>query len=254
MYFFKYCGAGNDFVLLDNRDGQWTEYADLARRLCDRHFGIGADGLMLLEQAEQGGDVKMVFYNNDGSPAEMCGNGARCICRHCHDFGLSGEVQRIETPAGLVTGRRISETEYQIALNPVSVFEPQEDCTYVELGTPGIPHAVVPCDLGESRESLREFAKRFRYRFPRGANVNLWQFTGDNAIRLMTFERGVEDFTLACGTGTGSAVYALWKAGLVTGQNTAVQADGGLLHVSIEAGRILLTGPALRTFTGELSL
>ncbi len=254
MQFFKYCGAGNDFVLLDNRDGKWTDYPALARRLCDRHFGVGADGLMLLEQPEQGGDVKMVFYNNDGSPAEMCGNGARCICRHCHDFGLSGEVQCIETPAGMVTGKRISETEYQIALNPVSVFDCQADCTYIELGTPGIPHAVVSGDLEESRESLRELAKTFRYRFPRGANVNLWQRTGENAIRLMTFERGVEDFTLACGTGTGATIYALWKAGIVTGQNTAVQTEGGLLHVTVENETILLTGPALCTFTGIFSL
>ena len=254
MDFYKYCGAGNDFVLLDNRNGQWTDYPALAIRLCNRHFGVGADGLMLLEQPQQGGDVKMVFYNNDGTPAEMCGNGARCICRHCHDFGLSGDIQRIETPAGMVTGRRISESEYQIALNPVTVFAQEEDCTYIELGDPGIPHAVVPCDLTQDADQLRAIAKAFRYRFPRGANVNLWQLTGDNAIRLMTFERGVEDFTLACGTGTGSTVYALWKAGLVSGQNTAVQTAGGLLHVTVAPKSILLTGPTHRPFTGTFTL
>ena len=250
MEFFKYCGAGNDFVVLDNRDRRLTDAPALARRLCDRHFGVGADGLMLLEPPEQGGDIKMVFYNNDGSPAEMCGNGARCICRHCHDFGLSGDTQRIETPAGMVTGKRISESEYQIALNPASVYVCHEDCTYIELGNPGIPHAVVPCDLSQNRDSLRAFAGLFRYRFPRGANVNLWQRTGENAIRLMTFERGVEDFTLACGTGTGSTVYALCKAGAVSGRDTAVETEGGVLHVTVEGETILLTGPALRTFTG----
>ena len=254
MEFFKYCGAGNDFVVLDNRDRRLTEVPALARRLCDRHFGVGADGLMLLEPPEQGGDIKMVFYNNDGSPAEMCGNGARCICRHCHDFGLSGDIQRIETPAGMVTGKRISDSEYQIVLNPATVWEPLEDCTYMELGNPGIPHAVVSCDLTQDVDQLRAIAKGFRYRFPRGANVNLWQRMGDNALRLRTFERGVEDFTLACGTGTGATVYALYKAGIVSGQNTAVQVDGGLLHVTIENETILLTGPALRTFTGTFSL
>lgn len=107
MHFWKYCGAGNDFVILENFDGSIApeRYAALAAALCREHFSVGADGLMVLEAPAQGGDCRMRFYNRDGSTAEMCGNGARCLCRHCHDRGLAaGPVQRIETPAGLVTG------------------------------------------------------------------------------------------------------------------------------------------------------
>ena len=125
LKFYKYCGAGNDFVLLDNRNGAVTDPAALAKRLCDRHFGVGADGMMLVERPEQGGDCKMRFYNNDGSTAEMCGNGARCICRFCHDHGISGDIQRIETPAGLVTGRRVAENQYRIRLNSPTVLHLQ---------------------------------------------------------------------------------------------------------------------------------
>lgn len=124
MHFWKYCGAGNDFVILENFDGSIApeRYAALAAALCREHFSVGADGLMVLEPPAQGGDCRMRFYNRDGSTAEMCGNGARCLCRHCHDRGLaSGPVQRIETPAGLVTGRRITADRYRIRLNRPSV-------------------------------------------------------------------------------------------------------------------------------------
>ena len=92
MKFYKYCGTGNDFVLLENFDGALTDYPALAKRLCDRHFSVGADGLIVLEPAQHGTDCRMRFYNNDGSAAEMCGNGVRCLCRHCYERGLSGVV------------------------------------------------------------------------------------------------------------------------------------------------------------------
>lgn len=258
MKFYKYCGAGNDFVLLENFDGALTDYPALAKRLCDRHFSVGADGLIVLEPAQHGADCRMRFYNNDGSAAEMCGNGVRCLCRHCYERGLSGETQRIETPAGLVTGQRIDADHYRIELNTPSVVRLQmvaEDvlCDYLVLGESGIPHAVAPMpEL--TGATLKDFAARLRFSmaFPGGANVNLWTKTGDNALYLRTYERGVEDFTLACGTGTGATVAALTRRGLVSGKQTRVQTDGGLLTVDIEGERIFLTGPAACTFTGEV--
>lgn len=264
LKFYKYCGAGNDFILLDNRDGAITDPAALAKRLCDRHFGVGADGMMLVEQPEQGGDCKMRFYNNDGSTAEMCGNGARCICRHCHDRGLSGEVQRIETPAGMVVGMRISESQYRIRLNAPSVVKLQTViggyvCDYLELGEPGIPHLVISANLSENRANLREFARSLRHaeELPRGANVNLYEQLGEGAVRLLTFERGVEDFTLACGTGTGATAAALTLRGLVSGEHVRVECEGGTLFVDVTAGadatQIHLTGDAVCVFTGTLA-
>ena len=274
MRFYKYCGAGNDFVLLENFDGALaaSDYPELARRLCDRHFSVGADGLMILERPSGGGDCKLAFFNNDGSSAEMCGNGARCVCRHCHDFGISGAEQRIETAAGLVIGRRISESRYRIRLNDPTAFRPlpQElmpptgagangSCPafrpleYLELGENGIPHGVVLADVTQERAVLRDFARRLRAHpaFSKGMNVNLCAVTGENTVRLLTYERGVEDFTLACGTGNGATVCALTRAGLVSGRGTCVVNDGGVMTVDVAPDGLYLTGPAMRTFTGE---
>lgn len=266
MTFYKYCGAGNDFVLLENFDRAIPEsdYPMLARQLCRRKFSVGADGLMILEPPAHGGDCKMRFYNNDGSTAEMCGNGARCICRHCHDRGLSGDVQRIETPAGIVIGTRVSEDQYRIRLNAPSVVKLQLEidgcvCDYLELGDPGIPHLVVSADLSENRAVLREFARSLRHAavLPKGANVNLYERIGENAVRLLTFERGVEDFTLACGTGTGATVAALTLRGIVSGEQVRVECEGGTLFVDVteaaDKTQIHLTGDAVRVFTGTLA-
>lgn len=258
MKYYKYSGAGNDFVLLDNRDLTLTNYTELARRLCDRKRGIGADGLMVLEPPTDGGDVKMCFYNNDGSAAEMCGNGARCLCRHCYDFGIAGEIQRIETPAGMVVGQRIAEDRYRIRLNRPSEVLLQTTaqkvlCDYLVLGENGIPHAVAEVDLSEKRAILRDFARKLRYAsaFPKGANVNLCQIVSENEVNLLTYERGVEDFTLACGTGTGATVFALCQRRLVSGKNTKVNVDGGTLFVDVSDGEIYLTGPAERITEGR---
>lgn len=265
MTFYKYCGAGNDFILLENFDRALSPEAlsALAKRLCARRFSVGADGMIVVEPPERGGDCKMRFYNNDGSKAEMCGNGARCICRYCHDHGLSGGTQHIETPAGMVIGTRMSEDQYRIRLNSPSVVTLQNRfggcvCDYLELGDPGIPHLAVSADLSEKRAVLRDFARSLRYapELPRGANVNLYQLEDQNTVRLLTFERGVEDFTLACGTGTGATVAALTLRGLLNKGQTQVHCDGGTLFVDIsqENGhtQIDLTGNATLVFVGTL--
>ena len=228
---------------------------ELARRLCSEE-GFPVDGLMVLRKPQKGGDCRMLFYNNDGSTAEMCGNGARCLCRFCHDHGLAGENQALETPAGLVTGQRLDENSYRIRLNSATVLRHEEDLSYLELGNPGIPHAVVEADLSRDRSELREFARALRHssRFPRGANVNLYTLTGENRLRLLTFERGVEDFTLACGTGTGATVMALTRLGKVTGKHTEVICEGGTLWVDIAENEIFLTGPAEELADKELTL
>ena len=119
MQFWKMNGAGNDFIILNNlQEGLSADcFPALARRLCERRLSIGADGLMVVERPQSGGDYRMLFYNSDGSAGEMCGNGARCICRYGYEIGLAGELQRVETTAGLVTGRRITRRQYTIELN-----------------------------------------------------------------------------------------------------------------------------------------
>lgn len=252
MEIYKYVGAGNDFILIPDFDALLEDAAlpGLAQRYCDRAASYGADGLMVLRKSAVA-DCRMLFYNSDGSEAEMCGNGARCLCRFCYEMGLSGQRQIIETPSGIVTGERLSEVLYRIRLNSPSRMDAAEELSYIELGIPGHPHAVLPRPEDLSREELREYARRLRHdpRFPKGANVNLYRLKGENRLELLTFERGVEDFTLACGTGTGATVLALTLLGKVTGDHTEVQNEGGTMWVDVQrnaAGTIelYLTGPA----------
>ena len=197
MRFWKMNGAGNDFVILNNLEEHLPleQLPQIARTLCERHMSIGADGLMVVDAPSQGGDYRMLFYNSDGSVGEMCGNGARCICRYGYENGLAGETQTVETTAGIVTGRRIDQRLYRIRLNdpttvrldsPVEADGVTYVCSYVELGNPGIPHAVVPyAGLRQADENeLRELGRKIRWYadFPKGANVLFLHTGGSPAL------------------------------------------------------------------------
>lgn len=276
MKFTKMNGAGNDFIIVNNINEAIPQerFPALARKLCHRRFGIGADGFMVVEEPSNGGDYKMIFYNSDGSLGEMCGNGARCIARYGYDKGLAGEVQHIETTAGMVTGWRQTDSRYKVQLNPVTVMKrnlnllaegKEWNCAYVELGNPGIPHVAVRIpglshswlDDAEKRRNLFDLGRglRFHEAFPKGANVNFFDITGEDQLVELTYERGVEDFTFACGTGTGSVVSALYEEGLVSGRNVQVSVPGGLLRIDIEEAdgekKLFLTGPTCVAAEGE---
>ena len=270
MRFTKMNGAGNDFILVENLHGELTQQqlSTLARTLCDRRMSIGADGLMAIVPAKADADFGMLFFNCDGTLGEMCGNGARCICRYGYETGLAGETQTIETTAGLVTGTRIDAKNYRIRLpDPMNlqylaldVDGKKVGCMYLELGNPGIPHAVVqyPGLREADEQALFEFGRKLRYHpaFPKGANVNFLEKTGENRFYERTWERGVEDFTYACGTGTGASVYALAEKRRC-GDHAEVEVKGGLLIVDIvrdgkKCKDLLLTGPASMVCAGEI--
>ena len=211
-------GAGNDFMVIDAR-GLTLDYPALARKCCAI---TGADGFMATDVSDKA-DFRLHFYNSDGTRGEMCGNGARCICRFGHDIGLAGDVMTVETDAGLVPGWRLDENLYRVKPNNPYVLDLHRkgDVAYVELGHPGVPHAVAEYkgDLWADADKLLETfrALRFDPAFPKGANVNFYQLLGDGEIRILTFERGVEGYTRACGTGCGSVASVLWKKGLLPG-------------------------------------
>ena len=272
MKFWKMNGAGNDFLVLNNLEEHLPHecFPALARTLCHRHLSIGADGLMVVEAPLGDGDFRMLFFNSDGSVGEMCGNGARCICRYGYETGLAGDVQRVETMSGLVTGKRITDRLYRIRLNdvttlnlnaPVEVDGIRYDCSYVELGDPGLPHAVVPyanLRMAEEEE-LRELGRAIRRHksFPKGANVNFFEITGEDEVFERTFERGVEDFTYACGTGTGSVAAVLTMQGKISGHSVRFRMQGGELRVDVNrlGSRITdlyLTGPTNIVCKGEV--
>ena len=273
MKFWKMNGAGNDFVVLNNLEEQLPQelFPQVARTLCERHMSIGADGMMVVEKPTQGGDYKMLFFNSDGSMGEMCGNGARCICRYGYENGLAGEIQTVETTAGIVTGQRIDRRLYKIRLNdpttikldaPVEVDGVKYACSYVELGNPGLPHAVVPYHnlKNAATNELRELGRKIRWYhgFPKGANVNFYVLLSEDHVYERTCERGVEDFTYACGTGTGSLITVLTLQGKVSGHSVKVDMTGGQLIIDVEREgsairNLYLTGPTNIVAKGEVT-
>lgn len=242
-------GAGNDFMVIDAR-GKTLDLKQLAIDLCAI---TGADGFMAADYSDVA-DLRLHFYNSDGTRGEMCGNGARCICRFAYETGIAGEEMVVQTDAGLVPGRRISESIYRVQLNNPSVLDLHRkgDIAYVELGDPGVPHAVVevPGLTWDDAPRLLQRARALRFdpAFPKGANVNLYAPLDDTTIRILTFERGVEDYTLACGTGTGSTAAVLWASGKLPGGFLNVENRGGTLSVTVsgkdgQIDSLLLEGP-----------
>jgi diaminopimelate epimerase len=262
MKFWKMNGAGNDFLVINNIEEQIDveKFPSIAKTLCERHMSVGADGFMVVEKSEEA-DYRMIFYNSDGSLGEMCGNGARCIARYGYEVGLAGDVQHIETTAGIVVGHRIENRLYKVRLNdpnnirlnfPVHVDGKEVECSYVELGNPGIPHAVVHIENLKDypEQELFDLGRKLRFcsEFPKGANVNFYEIIGENHIFERTYERGVEDFTYACGTGTGSVVTVLTLEGKVSGKEVKVDMTGGTLIIDVEIEgdtikNLYLTGP-----------
>lgn len=257
--FVKYEGAGNDFILIDDREGAFRPDAGHIAALCDRHFGIGADGLMTLRRSA-GLDCSMRYYNADGSAGEMCGNGARCFALFAEHRGIGGETKFFDAADGLHTARirRLKGTSGEIELGMIAVREIRTGDGWWFLNT-GVPHYVEFVDdleavdvTGRGRAIRRDTA-----RFPQGTNVNFVQITGDGTIRMRTYERGVENETLACGTGATAAAIVTAFARQPHTTDFRITVPGGALAVrfSHEQGTqtytdIRLTGPARRVFEG----
>lgn len=265
--FTKMNGAGNDFVLIDNRQGSIRLRSEDIVRICHRQRGVGADGIMLLVPPRTGkADWAWDFFNNDGSTAEMCGNGARCFARYVQrEAGTNGRFT-FETGAGIITasfqGERVTinltdpkdlrlNEQVKLASGPATIHS---------LNT-GVPHAVmfVP-DADQAMVQNLGAEIRYHEHFkPRGTNVNFVQLLGPQSIRVRTYERGVEGETLACGTGvTASALIAARLHGF--GSPVQVKVQGGdLLEVSFKTNGdafkdVHLTGPADFVFDGQIEL
>ena len=251
-------GAGNDFMVIDARHRE-LDLGALALELCAKTH---ADGFMAVGQSDRA-DFRLHFYNSDGTRGEMCGNGARCICKFAYDHGIAGEEMTVETDAGLVCGWRLGADQYRVKLNNPGILELERKpgVAYVELGTPGVPHGVleVPDLTFDRAAELLPRARALRHdpAFYKGANINMYAWTGESAVRVLTFERGVEDYTLACGTGCGSTAVTLWTQGKLPGGVLTCENQGGVLTVTVsgENGKVtslLLEGPAVVLNTCEI--
>ena len=273
LQFTKMNGAGNDFVLLDNRTASLRLDAETIARLCDRHRGVGADGVLLVEPASlPQAKFRMRYHNADGGEAEMCGNGARCFARYAtrlQDVAGQDEVA-FETQAGLIHARldgelvrlNMSQPSAGMALGALALDgQTLPEAYYLNTG---VPHVVVPVPDVE-RVDVHPVGRAIRYhaRFaPKGANANFIQVLGPGEIVLRTYERGVEGETLACGTGaTASALIHAETLGLLGSVNVAVRVrSGDVLHIGFERvgpfdfRGVTLGGPAEFVFHGEIAI
>ncbi|MCH7226991.1 diaminopimelate epimerase [Haloferula sp. A504] len=268
IHFYKMNGAGNDFVVVDNRDLSLELTRERIALLCDRHRGVGADGLLAVEPAEDGADFKFRYYNADGGEAEMCGNGARCFGRFT--AALMEEVpERVtfETIAGTLAAEMVDENIRIAMSDPVDLEMdsgakvPGLDGTLRYVNT-GVPHVVAFVDDLESTDVVTHGrAIRHHERFaPNGTNANFVQVLKPGHIAIRTYERGVEDETLACGTGmVASALFHHLRSGDPSPIKVDVK-GGETLEIGFEqAGerqfrKVTLTGPADFVFEGDIEI
>ena len=266
LRFTKMNGAGNDFVLLDNRRGEIQLEREQIARICDRHRGVGADGILLLEKAANGADFRMRYYNADGGEAEMCGNGARCFARYAHKVaGASGQIS-FETPAGVIGAELHGESV------TLQMSEPQDlrlsislsgvaDYESIHFINSGVPHVVVPVPRIEDIDVRRDGAAIRRHAMfsPKGTNVNFLEKRGPSSIAIRTYERGVEDETLACGTGVVASALIFSAAEKTEGPISVLVRGGSELQVGFQRNGaefrgVTLTGPAEFVFEGTIEL
>jgi len=253
--FFKYQGAGNDFILIDNRTLWFDDKnGSLIRFLCDRRFGVGADGLMLL-QNDPGYDFRMRYFNSDGQEASMCGNGGRCMVAFARKLNLIQDQTSFMAVDGFHEATLGSDGQVTLKMMDVAIIEKISEDYFLDTGS---PHYVIFRDSLEGLDVVAEGRKiRYNERFREtGTNVNFVQLK-NGKLTVYTYERGVEDETLACGTGiTAAALCAALKTGNQKGI-FQVTAKGGKLSVSFEKKgegfrNIWLKGPAEFVFEGWL--
>lgn len=258
IQFYKYQGTGNDFVILDNRTGIFNNLTtEQVQLLCDRRFGVGGDGLMLLNKKE-GYDFEMIYYNSDGSHSSMCGNGGRCMVKFASHMGIHKYTYRFLAVDGVHEAEIDMNDIIRLKMNDVNQVE--EHSSYAVLNT-GSPHFVkfasdvTNIDVVETGRDIRN-SKPYVLE---GINVNFVETMGEDQIYVRTYERGVEDETLSCGTGVTAA--ALVSAHNPRGFNRVeVTTPGG--HLSVEYNKvdestyenIWLCGPAELVFTGEIEI
>jgi len=266
MKFTKMHGAGNDFIIIDDRSSRISPSREMISSLCHRNFGIGADGLILVRPSLSGDDFKMVYYNSDGSRARMCGNGARCAARFAYRNSIAPGRMRMETDSGTVEAE-IKGKLVDIRIGKVAGLKLEVELRDSELkpalAVCGVPHAaLIVSDVGSiPRGRFLQICRTVRNDealSPEGANVNLVQIAGRNSLHYRTYERGVEDETLACGTGAVAVAVITSHLGNTRPPVSCYTRGGDLLTIDFEldpsgASDCHLTGPAVTTFTGDFT-
>ena len=265
--FTKMTGAGNDFVVIDNRSGLVKNGAELAQKLCDRRWGVGADGLLLLESSEKA-NYRMMYYNADGSYGGMCGNGGRCLAQYAYLNRIAQDRQKFEAldhvySAAIEKGSVTLSMKSPMNLKwnmVLPLARKKIKCHFVDTGS---PHVVIPVRKGELAETdVPRLGRKIRFHkklSPAGTNVNFVEKGGGNSVKIRTYERGVENETLACGTGSiASAIIAHKIWGMIP-PISVIPASRVELHVDFTQREetytdVKLTGPASIVFTGTIDV
>jgi diaminopimelate epimerase len=266
LRFTKMNGAGNDFILFDNRTGGVDLDRNQIAHLCDRHRGIGADGILLLEKPTNRANFRMRYFNADGGEAEMCGNGARCFARFANKVGGQKGKISFETLAGVISA------ELKGDLVTLRMTEPTDLRLNVDLSTPsenktahfinsGVPHVVIAVAKIDDADVRRDGATIRHHKMfsPNGANVNFIEKRGPSKIAIRTYERGVEDETLACGTGIVASALIFAASEKSNSPITVLARGGDELQVGFEKvegsfRNVTLTGPAEFVFEGTIEI
>lgn len=274
MKFNKMQGAGNDFLLFDGVKNKYENYSKMAKKLCDRRYGVGGDGIMIAEES-QVADIKMVYYNSDGSKGEMCGNGIRCFSKFIYEEEIVKKSEiKIETGDGIKTSYlnvndknkvdsimismgkgRLNSKEIPVLIEKEKVVNEKIDIDgemiVFSAVLIGVPHAVIISEDLEKVDvnSLGEKMEKNEL-FPKNINVNFIQILDRDRIRIKTWERGAGR-TLACGTGSCSGVYISNLLGLVD-EEVVVETEGGILKIRLQGDEVFMIGTAETTFKGEV--
>jgi diaminopimelate epimerase len=258
IIFYKYQGTGNDFIMVDNRLENFPK-KDMKRikNLCDRRFGIGADGLILLENDSET-DFRMVYYNSDGNQSSMCGNGGRCIVAFANFLNIIDDVATFIATDGLHHASIHSDGEISLQMKNVSDIKVADDYVFLDTGSPH--HVTFVDDLKNYNVKDNGAAIRYGNLYGKaGSNVNFVNQISDTEFSIRTYERGVEDETLSCGTGATAVALAMYSIEKAKKNNVKINVEGGKLVISFDEKNgvyknIFLTGPAILVFSGEIEI
>lgn len=258
LRFYKYQGTGNDFIILDNREGRVKLSTKQIEHLCNRRFGIGSDGLMLIERpAEDGIDFQLEFFNPDGSKS-FCGNGSRCAVAFAKYLNICTDVTQFKAIDGLHFAQINEEGKVALKMGDVGAIRAFKDGFFLNTGS---PHVVLEVEdlakyaVVEEGRTIR-YAREFE---PGGTNVNFVERVSENHFSVRTYERGVENETLSCGTGVTAVAIAMHKKYQLSSAQVKITTMGGDLMVDLEGynygyRNVVLNGPANFVFSGEVSL
>jgi diaminopimelate epimerase len=258
LEFYKYQGTGNDFVMIDNRSGFFPkDNVQLVAHLCDRRFGIGADGLILLEN-DDATDFKMVYYNSDGNTSSMCGNGGRCLVAFAKDLHVINDSCTFIATDGLHHATVANDGIVSLQMIDVTHIKTEADYTFMNTGSPH--HVQLVDDL--EHYNVKENGAALRYGSLYGAagsNINFVKKVNATTFSLRTYERGVEDETLACGTGATAVAIAMNATGQTNETYINLNVEGGKLAVSFDKmgdlfTNVFLIGPAKFVFKGVIEI